>query len=259
SGPAEKGKWVRAVPVEAKVLEGDITNPGADSPNDWGSYCFLTGNGAGEAYADELDGGQTILSSPLFDLSGYNHPQLRFEYWFVNLEQESRPANDSLSIYLSNGADKVLIFKTKQSQFEWHEPVQIDLAGLLPFTAQMQLEVVTGDLPESSNLVEAAIDNLQIVERVPDEAYLLQDDWARAFAFPNPFSDQFQVDYQLDKEADSYRYEVLDALGRRMFSGTLAGPHGSLKLYTDQLPPGLYSIRFFAGSEASAALKLICI
>ena len=257
SGPATKGAWLRDIPVEIIALEGYVTNPGEDSPNDWGELCYLTGNRTGAPYKDELDGGQTILTSPVMDLSKYNHPQLQFEHWFVNIEQESRPPNDSLSIYLSNGTDRALIFYSDSSNFEWQDPIQLSLLGFMPLTDQMRIEFIASDFPESSNLVEAAIDNISITERVSDEDYALQDDWASLLAIPNPFQHQVQIEYKIDGQGGNYKYEIINSLGQLVKTGLLDQAVGSFTLDTSQYPAGVYFIRLLADNETSKALKIL--
>jgi len=57
------GFWERGQPVGTD-FNGQFSNPGMDSPNDKGNFCFVTGNKGGAAGDDDVDGGFVYLKSP---------------------------------------------------------------------------------------------------------------------------------------------------------------------------------------------------
>jgi hypothetical protein len=80
SGGATAGAWTRAVPV------GTAAQPNLDTTPDVGTLCCVTGNAlpaAGDGTAD-VDGGETVLTSPFYTLSGVDRPRLRFSLWYSN-------------------------------------------------------------------------------------------------------------------------------------------------------------------------------
>ena len=95
------GNWELGKPNRTTLNNGTLSSPNADLPDDEGDNCYVTGIGApGEsAGANDVDGGNVILTSPSFDLTGYNVPHLKFNYWFVNAEGQTTP-NDKFQACL---------------------------------------------------------------------------------------------------------------------------------------------------------------
>ena len=105
---ASAGIWERAVPY-GTFFNGETINANTDSSNDLGEQCFVTGNAINtSAGTDDVDAAETTLTSPIFDLSTYENPQLSYERWFVNASGNGTP-DDELTITLSNGITSVLI------------------------------------------------------------------------------------------------------------------------------------------------------
>ncbi|MCW5907389.1 MAG: PKD domain-containing protein [Chitinophagales bacterium] len=109
NGTATTGKWVRGIPVGTTYTTGGTTyqcNPGLDVTGDYGSHCYVTGNGGGAAGDDDIDNGTTILTSPSMDLTGFAEPVVRYYRWFFNSGGSGSP-NDSLIVSLINGTQSV--------------------------------------------------------------------------------------------------------------------------------------------------------
>ncbi|MEZ4738070.1 MAG: carboxypeptidase-like regulatory domain-containing protein [Flavobacteriales bacterium] len=83
STTASRGAWVRGTP-QGTMLNNTPSNPGADVLGDCRGQAYVTGNGGGQAGADDVDEGATVLSRTLFDATGMAIPHLRFHHWFFN-------------------------------------------------------------------------------------------------------------------------------------------------------------------------------
>ncbi len=81
SGTATGGAWVRQVPV-ATIKDGAPANPGDDNTAGSGSIAWITGNGATDPDAADVDGGRTQLTSPTRNTTGYARVELSFARWF---------------------------------------------------------------------------------------------------------------------------------------------------------------------------------
>src|SRR5690606_31415349 len=145
SGSPTSDDWERGVPV-GTTYDSQECNPGNDS-QDCGEMAYVTGNGGGQAGDDDVDAGATILTSPVFDLSGYNNPYLSYERWFFNDGGSGSP-NDSLRVQITNGTQTVnldISIAADPLSGQWAAKAfkLLDYIALTPF---MQLKVRTTDV-----------------------------------------------------------------------------------------------------------------
>jgi PKD repeat protein len=117
SGNAVSGKWLRGNPVGTTYTASNVTykvNVDVDVTGDFGSQCFVSGNGGGQAGTDDVDDGTTILTSPVFDLTTYNEPILSYYRWFYNGGGSGNP-DDSLIVSITNGMQTVVLERNSVS------------------------------------------------------------------------------------------------------------------------------------------------
>lgn len=76
---ASSGRWQRGVPVGAN--DSRISDPGEDA--DGSGQCYLTGNVQDNS---DVDDGDTVLTSPLLDVSGSPEAMISYARWFDNNE-----------------------------------------------------------------------------------------------------------------------------------------------------------------------------
>ncbi len=167
SGDAVAGIWERGVPIGTS-FGGVQANPGADIPGDLGNKCFVTGNGGGAVGFDDVDDGETILTSPVFDLSGGGDPYVNYHRWFYNGGGSGTP-NDSLIIRLSNGSTTAtleIVTVSTPGNSSWQSR-SFRILDYLALSANMQIIVSTADRPGSGHLVEAGFDGFSISGAVP--------------------------------------------------------------------------------------------
>jgi choice-of-anchor B domain-containing protein len=164
SGTAVAGKWVRAKPV-GTTFQGAASNPGTDVVNDLNQECYLTGNNGTQAGDDDVDDGNTILSSPIFDLSNTSNPYISYYRWFFNDGGNGTP-NDTFMVQLSNGIDTktielVLYNDAHQSQWKF---LKHRVKDYMQPTANMKATFYTSDYASSGHLVEAGVDVFEIAD-----------------------------------------------------------------------------------------------
>ncbi|MCH7904279.1 MAG: hypothetical protein IH944_06885 [Armatimonadetes bacterium] len=153
------GSWVRAAP-NASFLNGRMANPGFDS-DDAGSMCLFTGNAAVGAPVgtNDVDGGPTRLTSPVFDLSGGNGV-IEYKRWFFNDD-----GDDSLVVEISNngGATWTLVRTVMYggSQNAWLD-AEIIVGNYVTPSSTVQVRFSTADNPNNS-ITEAAIDAFRVL------------------------------------------------------------------------------------------------
>ncbi len=165
------GKWERGDP-EGTSDYGVLYNPENDISNDCANYAFVTGLSAGsQTGSNDVDDFNTILTSPIFNLSDNQIYFLSFYSWFANGFPWGNSANDSLKISISNGNTQVLLeTQTSASNLmgQWNfSTYQLD--QYINLTSNMQLILETADWDAlGGHWVEAGFDLFQITVNPPN-------------------------------------------------------------------------------------------
>ncbi len=246
SSTATAGHWERGVPVGTTYLNSQ-SNPGTDASGDCGEQAYVTGNGGGEAGSDDVDSGNTVLISPVFDATTVWDPGIRYHRWFYNGGGSGAP-NDRMRVWITNGTDSVQLEQVQGSGQAW-VPRSFRIADHLAPTPTMRLivEVVDND---PGHLVEGGFDRFEVVELsgvgVEEIAAAGMGIW------PNPANDHITVTWT---DAQARTLDVIDATGRRVF-GPLHVIGGRADVVVD-LPAGLYFVRLNDGRAPQQVQRLV--
>ncbi len=210
-GDASTGMWELGDPVGTGF--GDfVINPEDDFGADIGNSCYITGNGGGGAGDDDVDDGNTILTSPIMDLSNYNVPVLSYYTWFVTGGGNSE-SNDQLEVRLTNGTDEVVL-ETKIAPLPLWSSSTFLLADIdLPLTDKMQIIFETGD-PNPGHLVEAGIDAFLVIDDMPSDVNEVLAAQTQINVLPNPFTETAEVIVTLPEGISSAELQVYNILGQ---------------------------------------------
>lgn len=246
---ANLGAWERGVP-QGTTFNNNTSNPGEDATGDCGDQAYVTGNAGGQAGADDLDDGNTILTSPVFDLTNVWAPHVRYQRWFFNSGGSGAP-NDRMRISLDNGLTTVVLeeLTAGASSSNW---VARDVAveQFIQPTSTMRLVVfITDDAP--GHLVEGGFDRFEVVSMSPT-AVEDQSGPGDLIAYPNPTEGRFTVEY---RGGGNGLLHVLDALGREVVSSIrMAGAPVIMQL---DAPAGTYMVRFVADDGSVRVSRLV--
>lgn len=247
SGSASTGFWVREVPVGTQ--NGNTqANPGADATGDCGTRAYVTGNGGGGAGTDDIDGGNVILTSPVFDATQGTEPHVRYHRWFHNGGGSGNP-NDDLVIALSNGSTTVSIETVTSATAGNSSWVQRDLriADFLTPTATMRL-IATASDDEPGHVVEAGLDRFELRyelgNAIPEAAALA------IAVFPNPSGGQCMITVP-----EPGQVQVLDAAGRTV-SALRVSRAGDTPMRI-AAEAGAYVLRFVGESGREARSRVV--
>jgi hypothetical protein len=190
---ATTGIWERVDPIGTKSGSIQVQPEVDHSPV--GLKCFVTGNAAagGGLGVNDVDGGKTTLYSPVFDLTPYKNPLLRYYRWYTNNAGNS-PGLDEWEVHLSNDSGKtwINIERTRETDNSWRKAIFF-VKEFLPLTKTVRLRFIAQD-QDPGSLIEAALDDFEILEAEaatgvgsPAAASLPQE--MRLYAgYPNPFS-----------------------------------------------------------------------
>jgi choice-of-anchor B domain-containing protein len=244
---ASVGFWERGAPV-GTTFQGNWSNPNSDVEGDCGDQAYVTGNGGGSAGADDVDDGNTVLTSPVFDATTLWDPLVKYYRWFFNAGGAGTP-NDRMTIFLSDGSNTVPVENITTSASAW-VPSQFRIHDHMVPTETMQLIVfITDDDP--GHLVEGGFDVFEVVEggQVGVEETLVGQPFR---LWPNPGDGRFQV--QLAHGGDAI-LELFDALGR-----SVGAPHRVMQgfgSFEADLPSGTYLVRVTTPDGARAVQRLV--
>lgn len=253
SGPSGNA-WERGDPVSTTTQNGQTANPGNDVASDCGAECYVTDNDGGGAWDNDVDQGNTILTSPAFDATQYSNPHVRYYRWFYNGGLTNGAPDDSMKIFLTDGINTVLIesIGPNSSSSQWNQ-VTYRIADYMTPTASMRLIVDVGDPGPVFNIVEGGLDKFEVVEVTgisegQSSAYGLS-------ASPNPFEGQTMVRFS-GLEGQSAQLQVFDMSGR-LVQQKAVWPGMPGIWVGEGLPAGFYTARLMDEAGASAFIRLV--
>ena len=166
---ASAGVWERAIPNPTYEDDNQIVQPNEDH-TDFGNYCYMTENSTNpdnETQSD-VDGGETTLFSPVFDLSMYEQALVSYWKWYTN-NLGNNPGTDYWKVDVSNdeGLSWTSLENTNLSNNFWKFK-QFLISDYVTLTDKMQFRFIAedvfndGDVGSGGSLVEAALDDFRI-------------------------------------------------------------------------------------------------
>ena len=159
AGDATDGQWERGVPAGGN----DRGDPPSDA--DGSGSCYLTDNVSGNS---DVDGGSTILTSPLMDAIGSGNgvaATISYYRWYSN-SVGNAPASDIFTVEISNddGESWVELETVGPGGSEvsggWFQKT-FRISDFVTPSSEMRLRFTASDLGDGS-VVEAAVDGIKI-------------------------------------------------------------------------------------------------
>ena len=251
---ASEGAWERGVPLGTSK-NCVPANPGADDSTDCSNMAYVTGNTGLTAIDDDVEGGNTILTSPVFDLSSYIDPYIYFSRWFYNF---GTGASDSLSIWLDNGTSSVLVDVATISSVDnstWaHRSVKVS-TSITP-SATMKLIVKTAKTI-AGHIVEAGFDKFLITEGPTGISEHDTQNTSDVKVYPNPFTNETNIAYKLkNRLAAGASIVIYDITGRVVSTTAISQLEGIITI-SPSVNSGIYYVRIINGDEITVPVKVM--
>lgn len=239
SGNATAGIWTRAIPFGTS-FNGVPSNPGVDAMGDCNGLAFVTGNAANtQAGADDIDDGNTRLTSPLMDLSSYANPYLTYSRWFYNGGGTGAEPNDALRVFFDNGSSVVLsvTYGPGEGMSQWLRDT-IRISDFITPSSQFRVSFDAID-EDPGHIVEAGIDRFEIFDmplKLKDVAIQNQG----FHVVPNPSSSFAEVRGLNSNLTDGTIIEVFTIEGKKKSE---LSAFGGVAVLPDYFDAGIYFIR----------------
>lgn len=255
---ATAGKWIIDVPV-ASVTNGDTVQTGKDHTTGNGK-CAVTGNAASAASAPgnaDVDGGRTTLITPEFNLASYNKPVISYWRWYSNSQAATNPGKDLWRVWISynNGTTWNMVERTYKPDVQWRRSVVVaDLSqgttAKLMFTAtdSTNATITTG------TWVEAAIDDIEILELGNGSVGVQEISTLQASIYPNPANQEVTI---VTPEQGNLSYAVMNTIGEVLQTNSLGIQGNRVKVNTSGLAAGMYFIRLSVNGKQSVQRLMI--
>lgn len=164
SGTAANGQWDLADPINVNLF-GNTIVPENDIFNDIGKRCFVTKNSS--SFVDNVIDGTVTLTSPIFDATIFDSPEIVYFRWFYNTESNT----DSLVIKVTNGQDTAVVENIQNGdeyESSWRRNKFVIADYVMP-TSMMHFIVEAADklaTPGLLDVLEAGFDGFQVREEI---------------------------------------------------------------------------------------------
>jgi hypothetical protein len=148
------GAWERATPAGGGVRGDPLTD------SDGSGMCYVTDNAPGNS---DVDGGSTILTSPLIDLSGVTGAVIEVDIWYDN-DFGNNPGTEDFLVEISdNGGGAWTLLEAYNASPDVWVTRSYRLSDYpITLTSTMRIRFTAQDPPPGS-VVEAGVDALRVL------------------------------------------------------------------------------------------------
>lgn len=257
TGNAETGTWERDEP-NGTVFDDAPLAPELDIDSDLGNKCYITDNGIGAYNEFDVDNGNTLLSSPNCNLTGYQDPHLTFYYWFLDVGGQGAAPNDKLLVRINNGSSEVVVQEVPSNNpfaSIWHQS-DIRISDYITPTATMTVSFETSDAQSSGHLVEAGIDVFSIYDNTSISIANVTDNSRSIRVFPNPCTDKLTL-HIATEEVSATEWILYDISGKVVKK--VAIKMGEQTISLQNLPQGIYYYTIIGGDGIADNGKIVKI
>lgn len=246
---AVEGMWERGEPI-GQEIQGFQLQPEEDVAGDCADQCFLTGNGA-DIGLNDVQNGETVLVSPVFDATAYTNALVAWQYWYFNGSLNGT-VDDSLTFFLrTGGVDHFVSSIHPNAAMALWTADSVVIANVVAPAADMQW-VVRAHKPVDigDHLLECAFDAFEVREDFAD-AVLEAEAGPELLLWPNPNHGTFQI---RTDTVGPWWITITDLQGRAVERFPVSGGTSTVQVH---LAPGLYHVRPASPGTPSALGTLL--
>ncbi len=222
--------WERGDPIGTYNGIGIEVNPEDDVTGDCGNKCFVTDNGGMPFNYSDVDNGNTILKSPVFDATIYSSPVLKYYRRYLDINGSGTP-NDTMIIALSNGSTSVFlksIGPNDPTNGTWQQDTFLIQNFITP-TSNMQLSIEVNDRTPG-NILEGAFDLFEISGNLISNVKNENSVSSSIIIFPNPFQKEIELRFMSNKIESPGLIFIKDILGKTVYEKVLSGNENSFRI-----------------------------
>ncbi len=244
NGDASTGAWERGDP-EGTDLNNDPSNPEDDVTGEFGESCMSTGlAGGGQAGANDVDNGNTVLTSQIMDMTTYSDPFITYSRWFFNEGGGGNP-NDELTFRISDGTNtypiETITWNANENSWNKNTIRVLDFIPLL--TNSVRFITETAD-QTPGHIVEAAFDYFFVSDSISS----------------TPPVAEFTADADTVCEGDFVQFTDLSSNNPTSWSWALAGGTPATSNLPDPLvqynTSGTYDVTLTVANAAGSSAML---
>ena len=194
SDNATTGLWEIGVP-EGTFYDGTVPVQPSTQNTVGGSYCAFTGNDftGGTIGSNDVDGGHTTLSSPIYDLTDYDNPTFTYYRWYTNSPPTgANPGADWWQVMVTDdGVNWVYVENNMSSDNRWRK-FAFRVKDYVNITDDFRIKFIASDsirlgqYLDGGSLVEAAIDDLYLYDQVVNSTDICEELTSDIEVYPNP-------------------------------------------------------------------------
>jgi len=245
SDNATTGLWEIGVP-EGTFYDNTIPVQTPNQHTPQGAYCAFTGNDltGGSIGSNDVDGGHTTLTSPVYDLSSYDNPTFSYYRWYTNSPPTgANPAADWWQVLVSDdGSNWVYVENNMTSDNRWRK-FSFRVKDYVSVTDNFSIRFIASD----SIRLGLNLDGGSLIEAAVDDVYLFEETTVSSVhnisniqieVFPNPTKGIVFVESK-----ENYNVKIFNVLGDLIEVKDLAS--GKSKIDLSNQKSGIYYLEFY--------------
>tara|TARA_B100000902_G_scaffold48580_1_gene55592 strand:- start:27296 stop:30160 length:2865 start_codon:yes stop_codon:yes gene_type:complete len=256
SDNATTGLWEIGVP-EGTYYDGTVPVQPSYQNTFQGAFCAFTGNDmtGGTIGANDVDGGHTTLTSPVYDLVDYKNPTFSYYRWYTNSPPTgANPGADWWQVQVTDdGNNWVYVENNITSDNSWRKFAfrVLDYVGIsdnfqIRFIASDSLRI--GLYLDGGSLVEAAVDDVYLYDE--NNINSINEFISEINIYPNPTDGK--INFLVNR---NYKIKISNLLGQNLLETNVSDEDNIVDL--SGFNTGIYYIDFYIENKYIETRKII--